>query len=504
MWILDKILGKKDNNKTDIDTRNNIIESSFNSLRIHEDLKNLLWVADGPQKNYAVKDSSQTFEYNGFRISFSSFSSQEPSLISTKLPIEEVCKSQEINRLPYYPTYAELTNEQRGVYWELLRNPYNGKLDIGYVFILYYGLERHLLEGDFEAAFNVILKLRDVYDNSSFQSYSACSVILTCLARKRADLVAVFFDSIDKNYEFNFSHNLYLFCKMGLNIPLTPSDIIRMSKTFEFSNQNYIKKYPDIFLKNMYEIMQARIGAKELDINKYVTTSRWRKLHKQAIPIFANMSIRDKAVEIPLISEDFKLKKIIYELLQETHEKVKSELTQMRKDNIIPDEDKSTKAKKIQILTFDATQEQELLKQYKKSNFNAMDKHFALIALQDFYYKYRDIDEKYLQICIDFCNEDILLLPQMQLHHLKEEEKYIYNLSSIYSKKEIADKLSAIETFKGNIPAFKRLFIIFEKRKEYRNSIEVCNKAIEYYKSVDMLNQANEFEQRKNKIESKV
>lgn len=104
-------------------------------------MKNLLWIADGPKKNYIPKDSDQSIEYKGICIKFSSFSSQEPSLISTNFLLKKVNNPQDIQRPSYFPTYAGLTKEQRGVYWNLLENPYSGEFNIGYVFILYYGLE---------------------------------------------------------------------------------------------------------------------------------------------------------------------------------------------------------------------------------------------------------------------------------------------------------------------------------------------------------------------------
>lgn len=499
MGILNKFFGKKPPEQFLVSLTSDI-SSLQNPLSVHPDLQNLLWFADGPYKNYFSKNQEQSFEYNGFSIIFSSFSSQEPSLISTRLAIEENVNLQQVEAPSYFPSYFDLTDAQRGAYWKFLQNPYSGQFNIGYVFILYYGLERHLLEGNYEDAFRVILKLRDVYESSSFQSYSACALILTCLIRKRPDLANEFYYSLDKNHEFNFSHNLYLLCKMGLNLPLTAQDIMRMSKSFEFSNQNYIKKYPDLFLEKLSSVMQTNLGVEALDINKFVTQTEWRKLNRVAVPIFANMSIRDNSVELPIMTECFKLKRTIYNLLEQAHNDTKQALAEMRKDGTIPAAKESKPKKVIEILTFDDLQEKELLRQYKKAQANAMDRHFALISLQNFYYKYREIDEKYLHLCIDYCREDIKLLPQVQTQHIKEEKENIQKLAPFTSKKLLSQKLSSIEPFKGTIPAYQRLAIIYEKQRDYVAAIDICIQAITYYSDIQMYEAASDFEKRREKL----
>ena len=52
--------------------------------------------------------------------------------------------------------------------------------------------------------------------------------------------------------------------------------------------------------------------------------------------------------------------------------------------------------------------------------------------------------------------------------------------------------------FKGNIPAFSRLAIIYEKSKEYGKAVAICDMAIRYYKRWDL--ETSEFEDRKNKL----
>lgn len=505
MGIFDKLFGKKNvTNSTSLVTKTDAAVSHFDPmLHVHPDIQDLLWIADGPRKNYTPKEDEDVFESNGIRIVYSPFSIQEPSLISMKLPVKIDANPAQVDRPPYFPSYSQLTAAQRGVYWKFLSDPYNHQFDIGYVFILYYGLERHLLGGDYEKAFDVILKLRDVYENASFQSYSACALILTALIRQQPELAVKFYQSLDKKYEFNFSSDLYIFCKMGLNQPLTAEDIMRMSKSFEFSNQNYIKKYPDLFLEELQSLMQSSFGCEELDINRFITRTEWNKLRKQAIPIFANVSIRDQSVEIPLIIECFKFKKAVYDLLESAHANVKQRLAEMRKNSTAPKEKKATVEKSAPSLSFDAAQEKELLKEYRKSCLNAVRRHFALIYLQNFYYKYRDLSEEYLNKCISYCKEDISKLPELQYAHMVQEKEALQKIAKFYTKKELEAKTKALGPFTADIPAFKRLAIIYQKQKDYSLAIEICNQAISYYSEVGRNDHVLDFQDRLKKLEAK-
>ena len=74
----------------------------------------------------------------------------DPSTIYIHLPIS---KDSEVPALPYWPHYIELSPGQRYNYLKWLRNV-EQPVDMGYVFLYYYGLERQLLIGDFEKAFD--------------------------------------------------------------------------------------------------------------------------------------------------------------------------------------------------------------------------------------------------------------------------------------------------------------------------------------------------------------
>lgn len=120
--------------------------------------------------------------------------------------------------------------------------------------------------------------------------------------------------------------------------------------------------------------------------------------------------------------------------------------------------------------TFDSTKEQELLNEMNSAN-DDMSLHFCYIALQDFYYKYRK-DEKYLNLCIDYCLKDM-------------------------------DLIKKFTDFNGSIPAFKRMAIIEENKKNYDKAICYCDLAIDYYKNHKLPALQLEFIDRKNKLVDK-
>lgn len=462
-------------------------------ISIHEDLKDLIWFADGPLRNYTNENSKKnTFHYEGYKITIQMTGQEEPSLIYTKQPIILASDISKIERPPYFPTYTGLTPEQKGVYIKLLQNPYNPNIDIGFVFILYYGLERHLLVGDYQKALNVIIKLRDVHPNKSFQSYSANALVLISMLKQKGEIALDFVNSIDKSFEYSFSDNLFLLCYLSFDLPISSKDIIRMAKTFEFSNANYIKKYPELFEKVMENNIMDTFGQNKILLSKILNSEDLTKLPKQELPIFANTSIRDKSFPVPIISSSAKLKKTLNELLTSTHEIVKNKIADMRKEGLV---DKPINQKNEKDLPkFDEVSEKELLDSLNKTNENLLQRHFILISLQDFYYKYRDLDQKYINYCIKYCLLDIENLSEMENQYINTEieraKEYAEIMEIPFSKQE-ENKIR--ETgFIGRIPAFNRLSIIYEKQKNYLKAIEICDIAIAFKHEADVYSERKE------------
>ncbi len=83
--------------------------------------------------------------------------------------------------------------------------------------------------------------------------------------------------------------------------------------------------------------------------------------------------------------------------------------------------------------------------------------------------------------------------------YILEEIKRAQQLASITGSKNLKEEIEEIKEqgFIGNIPAFKRLTIIYEKQGKYDEAIEICNRAIAYGQSVQ------NFKERKQKLQKK-
>lgn len=303
-----------------------------NTLQIHPDIIDLLWIGDGPYQNYELpKSNEHIYSFKGFSIKISFLEIEEPSLLYFSLPTTQPVHPESVDRPPYYPSYKELTGEQKWLYWKFLSNPFVPENDIGYVFIFYYGLERHLLCGNFEKAYEIILRLRDVYDNKSFQMYSSNALILSAMLHKRGDYAEQFIESLDKDYEFQISPSLYMLCKLSLNMPIFPLDIMRFHKAFGFTNNRYIKNNPDIFLDILEKNLREATGKSEIYAEQFFSKAIFSKLSVITVPIFANISIKDKELEIPDMTKASEFTGFVYALLSKTHEDTKYIVTGRKK-----------------------------------------------------------------------------------------------------------------------------------------------------------------------------
>ena len=336
-----------------------------------------------------------------------------------------------------------------------------------------------MLNGNFEKAYRTILKLRDVHTNASFQSYSASALILSAMLHQRSDLVIEFMESLDKEHEFNFSDNLFLICYYSFDTPIKSRDIARMAKSFGFTNMNYIKKYPDIFVDTLRTVLLKKHGTDGLLLKNIIPDSQLSKIKSAKESIFANMSIISENILVPQLVNNSTLKKEIYNLLETAHNSVKVLLAEKRKSGKPLPLKKEPKPKKQ--IVFDSEQEKSLLKNLKENSNDTVNRHFTYIYLQDFYYKYRSLSNEYIEKCKEYCLLDIDSLEEMFEAYIEQEIDRAKQLNDIIEDESIVERIAEIKEqgFIGSIPAFKRLSIIYEKEGNIDKAIEICRSSIE-------------------------
>ena len=302
---------------------------SFGNFVIPKNIKDLLWIADGEYKNYTTDNAKNIlFKNELFTIESSNFTA-EPSAIFTSLPINPKSKCTPEDSIGYFPTYSDLSPDQRWVYLQWLCD-IRKQVDIGYVFIFYYGLERHLVYGSYNEAVDTILLLKQYHKNKSFQSYSSNALIMYAILHKDRDLLIKILENVEDEI---YHGNSLLIAKYLLKLDLTAKEIISLSNRVGFKNNRYIKNYPDLFEKKISYVLNSVFEKNALPFINLQTTFD----SKEEI-VFANISFSHeiRSPVLPSIIDNEVFKKSIYNILSSAHELLKTDLSEMKNMGIKP------------------------------------------------------------------------------------------------------------------------------------------------------------------------
>lgn len=264
-----------------------------------------------------------------------SYKVPDPSTIYVYLPISE---DYNVPKLPYWPHYIELAPGQRFNYLSWLRNV-EQPTDMGYVFLYYYGLERQLLIGDFDKAFNEIIKLRNAHNNKSFQKYSENALVHAAIMRERTDSLI---DLHEKTDISGYSNAMFLLAyKAGLDLGKEQLILI-FNKAFTTSRKA-IKENKSLFVECLWDTLNRRFGKPSFTINEYDISKV--KIITEAR--FANYSF-PKEIQYVEITDFYQCKNLMQDLqsiFDETFSLYKSKKT-LLKFNKTPEELEVTKKKK--------------------------------------------------------------------------------------------------------------------------------------------------------------
>jgi hypothetical protein len=429
-------------------------------LKNNQGIIDLLWFEDGPFANYSIKEFRNSKLKFGNRVfEFDEDAPSEPSLISLFHPINpEVV----IDPLNYNPNYSKLNPGQRFRYLSWLSNPLD-EIEIGYVFLFYYGLERHLIYGKFDEAFEMILKLRQFHGHQSFQFYSLNALIISVLIKKRKDCLGKVFEEL-KNSHIQGSLELYLYAKFIFGSNLDSDELISFARKVGFANTNYIKKEYELFKKKMDEILIEIYEEPFFDLSVF----------DEYIPVpvdvltFANVSLGSdlRMVTVPNFFQIEDFCNSVRSILSDVHQKVKNELRTRRKEpGYIPEKKEEIKLKDINVKEIDRRKlaDYERLRESmdrKEERMNdtipVLDRHFFYQGKIEINYKYRKENPEAFSLAVEACKQQISLSKSAKKAFLQEYPDSVLPLHVGYLQ----------------------LSIIEEKRKNFENAIRLSENAL--------------------------
>lgn len=286
---------------------------------ISHSVKDLLWFEDDFLANIDTTIDEITYKVESIGLDIPT-ATNDPSAISLKLPIE---KNDNPDYIPYFLEYRELSPKERYKYLNWLKD-ISQPIDIGYILIFYYGLERHLLTDTYEDALKIIYLLRDTYKDDTLQGYFNKWIALASIFHED--------DKALKSIEWKYIDNDLMFTlKITNDMPIYPDDIIRLSPSVGWFNTRYMYgEDKSLFILTMKNILYEKCGQYFYSIEDDTKIT-----HKHQLKIyFSNSSISSKTHSLfvsDILSEPA-INSEIYDLIETTHEKVKEILRERRKE----------------------------------------------------------------------------------------------------------------------------------------------------------------------------
>lgn len=293
---------------------------------IPEPTRSLLWVTDeNPEKAISpfTINILPTFTEHGVEIEIDKDKGnilEEPSLIWTKLP---VMPNDELETEPmYYSVYHMLSPKHRYQYLMWLQDV-TKPTNLSYVFLYYYGLERHLLIGDYDKARDEIIRLIKYHDQNKFRFYVIAPLIAASLYRKKLDILE------KAPFLLKEVTNEALALRAAHRTPLIAKDVINLAYEVGFKNKRYILNSYERFLT----ILQKIINNFEQHNGSIWDWIDFTKLEESKQRVFLNISIPEKFREtnVPQILANDRFKNLLKLFLEETHNDLKEEKRRSRR-----------------------------------------------------------------------------------------------------------------------------------------------------------------------------
>ena len=274
----------------------------INALSIEREIPNrdLLYISydsEIPSVNRGVGINISFDKFGNVIVSSRTRQIPDPSTIYVQLPIGE---ESDVERLPYWPHYIEMTPGQRFKYLCWLRDV-TQPTDMGYVFIYYYGLEKKMLTEDFDRAFDEIVKLRNIHNNKSFLNYSENALIHGAILRNRLDKLV----DLNERTEISKYSNALFLVAYNEKIGLGADKIALVCEKTIGTAKKAVKDDKPLYLLCLQEALDLQYGGSFMisnyDISKVKTVTERR---------FANYSF-SKELQYVTITDFYRCKAIM-------------------------------------------------------------------------------------------------------------------------------------------------------------------------------------------------
>lgn len=256
---------------------------------------------------------------NGFKQNIDS-DLYEPSAIDMNLPVSSSFANLHVG---YFPSYRGLSDTGRGEFLTWLQDIRQTPNQIGYAFIYFYALERHLETGDFDGAFWEIMELSKYHEQ--VKRYALNTLFRAVFRKERPDLFGELIDS--SLFKDDFSGNTYLMIRYIQQSSITAEELVKYHKCFDWTNNRYIKTEKERFIAKLKELFSLNYQTLCFEL-KTVYRKDWK-----ACQVFAynNLSLKHIMINIPSLEACVEFRSAGYNLLATAHEMVKRELEQERK-----------------------------------------------------------------------------------------------------------------------------------------------------------------------------
>lgn len=265
----------------------------------------------------------------------------DPSTIFRTLPISKPNSIDNVEGLPYWPSYATMQPEQKFLYLTWL-NDVTQPIDMGYVFVYYYGLERQLLFRNFEKAFNEIIKLRRYHKNKSFQKYSENALIFSCFYNERLDLLLKDYGDASLHRFSNIQLEFAFRNKLNLSV----QNIISVFKEMKLY-KTLLNGYEDLFKECVLKILRTEYQNEFFPLDKF-DISKAKEKKEQG---FANYSFPEE-LRLPIVKDILNFKEFktevtkIFNFSYEDFKNEKALLRKAQKANLTEEQKKELRLKR--------------------------------------------------------------------------------------------------------------------------------------------------------------